>query len=118
MAESGSAPRSSAGYHIERLAERPDLYVSLMTIEAGSAVPWHHHSAVADTIVCVTGRVRIESAKPDMTAELAPGEVHTVPVGVPHRVSPVGGGACRVVLIQGGGAYDFLPLDDAPAGAE
>lgn len=40
---------------------------------------------------------------------LGPGDWREVPPGTPHRVRCLGPGQCRVLLVQGVGAYDFVP---------
>ena len=52
-----------SGRHL--IAETPDLRVQILTLERGEDVPWHRHSVVADTFVCLDGSMVIETSSPD-----------------------------------------------------
>jgi mannose-6-phosphate isomerase-like protein (cupin superfamily) len=93
----------------ELLAETKDLRVSILTLAAGEKIPWHHHSEVDDTFVCLDGPIRIEQRPGDGDVILNSGEKHTVPAARPHQVSGIGDSGCRFVIIQGIGSYDFVP---------
>jgi quercetin dioxygenase-like cupin family protein len=92
------------------LAETPDLRVQILTLAAGECVPWHYHSEVADTFVCLEGPMVVITRNPDIEHELRPGEDYAVPARKAHKVMGKGGGACRFLIIQGVGTYDFLPV--------
>jgi quercetin dioxygenase-like cupin family protein len=94
------------------LAQRPDLRVSLLTLEPGQEFPWHDHTEVSDLFVCATGKLRIEAREPDETVVLAPGETFLIAARRAHRVSAKGTESCRYVIVQDGGAYDFNPIAD------
>jgi len=97
---------------IEVLLETPELKVSLYTFAPGQEVPWHAHSEVDDTFVCVSGRLKIETRAPHQTVVLAPGESGRVAAGRPHRVSAADDdGRAQYVLVQGVGRYDFKAVE-------
>lgn len=86
-----------------------EVRVTLFTLDQGQCVPWHHHSVIADTFVCVEGPLQILTRQPDETRILQVGERTTVEANRPHRVSGVDDAPCRFVIVQGVGAYDFIP---------
>ena len=93
----------------QSIASTDLLRVTLMDFDPGQEIPWHRHSHVDDTSFCLAGSVEITTRQPDAVTVLSPGEHLRVPVGTPHRVCCVGSAPCRVLLVQGLGAYDFLP---------
>jgi quercetin dioxygenase-like cupin family protein len=99
----------------EVLAEAPDLRVVLLTLGPGEAVPWHWHTAVSDEIFCLEGTLEVEARVPRERHVLAPGERCSVAPKRAHVVRNAGDGLCRYLIVQGGGAYDFHKVGDAPA---
>jgi quercetin dioxygenase-like cupin family protein len=70
-------------------------------------VPWHLHSDVTDTFLCMEGPLLVETRDPTELFELAAREMCTVPANRPHHVSGKGGGRCMFALLQGVGRFDF-----------
>ncbi|MEM9682792.1 MAG: cupin domain-containing protein [Pseudomonadota bacterium] len=100
------------GYEIKRrdlVAESTGLRVQILTIGAGQCVPWHRHSLITDTFVCLDGPMKVETRAPDETTILNPGETYAVPPLQDHRVSGQNDGPCRFLIVQGVGEYDFVP---------
>ena len=100
------------GYEIERrelVAEAAGLRVQILTLAAGQCVPWHLHSAIADTFVCLDGPMAVLTREPASETVLRPGETCAVAARVPHYVSGTNGGPCRFLIVQGVGKYDFVP---------
>lgn len=101
------------------IAEGSDVYVKEFRLEAGEEVPWHHHSAVFDVFYCLEGRLIIERADV-FTAEQLPatvlhvGDSAKVDVGTAHRPFNSGPDRCRFLIIQGVGAYDYIPFSSQP----
>lgn len=87
----------------------PDVKVTLMTYAPGQEVPWHTHTTVTDATFCLEGNVSLDFRGPDESAALQCGDWREVPPGRAHRVRCLGPGPCRVLLVQGVGAYDFVP---------
>ncbi len=110
------ADRSAQPYEVESvevIAMTPDLRVSVFTLAEGHEVPWHVHSNVVDTFYCLSGRISVHhGARP--IVHLTKGESHAVPARTPHRVEGPG----RFLLVQGIGAYDFVPTDAPKAARE
>ena len=96
----------------ETLAEAPGLRVRRLMLSAGQQVPWHSHSHITDTFICLAGPMRVTTRHPDAVHELGAGEMLTVPPSTPHLVTGIGDGTCSFVIIQGVGEYDYVALDD------
>ena len=47
-----------AGY--ERVMEGTDMRASVLTLAAGECVPWHYHSTITDSFVCLEGLMEVE----------------------------------------------------------
>jgi mannose-6-phosphate isomerase-like protein (cupin superfamily) len=102
--------RSRGNYKIkaqETVAEGADLRASILTLDTGECVPWHWHSEVTDDFVCMDGPMIVETRAPRHEYVLHPGQRCTVPAKTAHYVHGVDGGACRFMIIQGVGVYDF-----------
>jgi len=97
------------------VAKGTDLFVKEFTLENGEEVPWHTHSNVFDIFYCIGGRLTIEHMDNKGGTKLDPiqlsvGDSAKIDVGSPHRPFNPGPEACRFLIIQGVGAYDFLPF--------
>ena len=93
------------------IAKGSDVGVQERTLSPGQQIPWHYHTIITDTTYCLDGTVQIELLDPSERVLLAVGERCTVPPHRPHRITPYGERACRMLLIQGVGAYDRHPVD-------
>ena len=74
--------RSRGDYQIagrETVAEGADLRVSVLTLAAGQEVPWHYHSEISDSFVCLEGPMVVETRAPRHTYRLEPGQRCAVP---------------------------------------
>ncbi|MBL26813.1 MAG: hypothetical protein CMM50_04575 [Rhodospirillaceae bacterium] len=92
------------------VAEVPGLCVRILALNAGQCVPWHYHSHVTDTFVCMEGPMRVETRAPRGEYVLRPGETCAVPPKTAHYVSGVDHGPCRFMIVQGEGVYDFVAI--------
>jgi len=57
----------SGGYTIanrELVAEGADLRVQVLSLAAGQCVPWHYHSEISDSFVCLEGPMVVETRAP------------------------------------------------------
>ena len=95
--------------HRRLIAETPELRVQILTLGAGEEVPWHYHTNVTDTFVCLDGPMVVTTKGAEASCELEPGESCTVPPRTPHRVTGRNDGRCRFVIVQGVGKYDYIP---------
>lgn len=93
------------------VAEGADLRVQVLTLAAGQCVPWHHHSEVTDNFVCLEGETVVEAKAPGKINRLKPGQRCAVGPNVVHTVHGYDDGPCTVMVIQGVGSYDFVPVD-------
>jgi mannose-6-phosphate isomerase-like protein (cupin superfamily) len=96
------------------LAKGSDVYVKEFTLAEKEQVPWHSHSEVFDIFYCIEGRLRVEridiasgQRQPDL--ELGVGDSGKVDVGTAHRPFNPGPGVCRFIIVQGVGAYNYIP---------
>ena len=105
--------RSQGNYEIadrELVAEGADLRVQVLTLAAGQCVPWHYHSEITDSFVCLEGQVVVETRAPRVTYSLLPGQRCAVAPKTAHAVHGKDDGPCTFMVIQGVGAYDFMPV--------
>ncbi len=109
MDESARSMRLAiAGY--DRVMEGADMRASVLTLAAGECVPWHYHSAITDSFVCLEGPMEIETRAPRATHRLEPGQRCEVMPKTAHTVHGVAGGPCKFMLLQGVGVYDNFAL--------
>jgi hypothetical protein len=69
--------RSRGDYTIagrELVAEGTDLRVQVLTLAAGQCVPWHYHTEISDSFVCLEGPMVVETRAPRHVYRLMPGE--------------------------------------------
>ncbi len=97
-----------AGY--ERVMEGADMRASVLTLTAGQCVPWHYHSEISDSFVCLEGPMVVETRAPRAVHELRPGERCAVPPNTAHYVHGKDGGPCKFLLLQGVGVYDNVAV--------
>lgn len=100
-----------APYTVRRrdpILDTGEVRVTQFTLDQGQCVPWHRHSIIADTFVCISGPLQILTRDPQETRILQAGERTTVEANRPHRVSGVDDAPCRFVIVQGVGRYDFI----------
>ena len=46
----------------ELVAEGADLRVQVLTLAAGQCVPWHYHSEISDSFVCLEGPMVVDTS--------------------------------------------------------
>jgi len=93
----------------EVLVMTQEARVRIMSLAPAAGTGFHHHSRVTDHIVCLSGRIRVRFPPPEASVELAPGELCRIESPRSHSVENVLLSApSRYLLVQGGGAYDFI----------
>jgi quercetin dioxygenase-like cupin family protein len=105
--------RNRGSYEIagsEIVSEGADIRVSILTLAAGQEVPWHYHSEITDSFVCLEGPMVVETRAPRHAYRLEPGQRCAVPPKTAHHVQGVESGPCKFLIVQGVGIYDFVPV--------
>ncbi|HEV2336381.1 MAG TPA: cupin domain-containing protein [Stellaceae bacterium] len=105
--------RSRGTYELagrEIVAEGADLRAQILTLAEGQNVPWHYHSEITDSFVCLEGPMIVETRAPRHHYRLQAGERCAVPPKTAHTVHGEAGGACKFLVIQGVGIYDFVAV--------
>jgi len=97
-----------AGY--ERVMEGADMRASVLTLAASECVPWHYHSTITDSFVCLEGPMEVETRAPRAVHRLVSGQRCEVAPKTAHTVRGVDGGPCRFLLMQGVGVYDNVAV--------
>jgi quercetin dioxygenase-like cupin family protein len=85
----------------ELVAEGADLRVQVLTLAAGQCVPWHYHTEISDSFVCLEGPMVVETRAPRHVYRLLPGERCAVPPKSAHYATarpaaPADFSSCRV----------------------
>ncbi len=99
-------------YHIDGrqlIAETDELRVQILTLAPGEEIPWHYHSAVTDTFICLEGSMIVATRSPDAMNGLGVGGTFSVPPRTAHQVTGKNGRYCRFVIVQGIGRHDYIP---------
>ena len=104
------SPRTYQIADTELVAEGADLRVQILTLAAGQCVPWHYHSDITDSFVCLEGPMVVETRAPRNHHRLQAGERCTVPPKTAHYVHGETDGPCKFLIVQGVGTYDFVPV--------
>jgi quercetin dioxygenase-like cupin family protein len=100
-------------YEVERRAihlARPGFRISELQLSPKQKVPWHCHNNVSDTFYVLEGRLRLFMQNPKQEVQLAPGESYAVAAGRPHLVTNAGATSMTILILQGVGEYDYVPL--------
>lgn len=95
----------------EVLVKTDNVSVRILELEAGEALPWHHHTEVTDYVFGLDGEIEVQLRSPDAKVTLAPGQRCEVPTGRVHRVVNICRRKTKYLLIQGIGKYDFNRAD-------
>lgn len=98
-------------YKVRRIhvvAKSADVLVREYTLDPGEAIPWHHHTGVADYYYGLEGKVVVETRNPAARHEVGAGQSATVTPPTAHHVSNPTREPCRFLLVQGVGQYDFV----------
>jgi quercetin dioxygenase-like cupin family protein len=88
-----------AGY--ETAMEGEDMRAVVLTLDRGQTGPWHYHSTITDSFVCLKGPMVVETRAPRNIYVLNAGERCTVPPMTAHHVHGLGGGPWPVHGVAG-----------------
>jgi quercetin dioxygenase-like cupin family protein len=94
----------------EVVMEGHDMRAVVLTLAAGQCIPWHYHSDITDSFVCLEGPMVVETRAPRANHVLRPGERCEVPPKTAHYVHGKDDGPCRFMLLQGVGEYDNVAV--------
>jgi quercetin dioxygenase-like cupin family protein len=100
-------------YEVERRAyhlQRPGFRISELQLSPTQTVPWHCHNNVSDTFYVLEGRLRLFLQNPKQEVQLGVGESYAVAAGRPHLVTNAGEASMTILVLQGVGEYDYVPL--------
>jgi quercetin dioxygenase-like cupin family protein len=102
---------------VEPVAIGSDVQARVFTLAPGEEIPWHFHSAVSDWYFVLEGALSITTRAPRAERVLGVGERYTIPPKTAHLIGNHGASDTRFLLVQGVGAYDFMPVGGAPGRA-
>ncbi|MEZ5831503.1 MAG: cupin domain-containing protein [Dongiaceae bacterium] len=97
-----------AGY--ETWMEGADMRARIFTLAAGQCVPWHNHSEITDSFVCLSGTLVVETRAPRARHVMPPGDRCSVPPKTAHYVHGEDMGPCQFLVLQGVGVYDNVAV--------
>jgi quercetin dioxygenase-like cupin family protein len=92
---------------IETPVHTDNVRIAEYELAANSEGVLHSHSSVTEYCVCLQGQFRI-MLNGDSRHSLSPGGKLVIPAGVEHQVINTGNEPGRYLVIQYGGAYDFI----------
>ena len=90
--------------------EGQDMRAVVLTLAAGECVPWHFHSDITDSFICLEGPMSVEIRAPRAVHVLLPGQRCEVPPKTAHYVRGKDGGPCKIHVLQGVGEYDNVAV--------
>jgi len=99
----------------ETIMEGADMRVRVLTLAESECIPWHYHSQITDSFVCLEGPMVVETRAPRAEYVLRPGERCAVPPKVAHTVHGLNDGPFKFLIIQGVGVYDNIAVGGGPS---
>lgn len=93
----------------ETIANTEEVRVHTLHLAWPQAVPWHKHSVVDDTFVCMWGSMIVATDVAPREICLRPGEMYKVEAGVAHSVRPGSNLGTKFLVIQATGRHDYIP---------
>jgi quercetin dioxygenase-like cupin family protein len=100
----------------ETIMEGADMRVTVLTLAETECIPWHYHSEITDSFVCLEGPMVVETRAPRAEYVLGPGERCEVPPKVAHYVHGLNDGPFKFLIIQGVGVYDNIAVQSGRDG--
>ncbi|MGE3298708.1 MAG: cupin domain-containing protein [Porticoccaceae bacterium] len=93
----------------EILFQSEAVLVRLMTLAPNEIGQRHYHTCLFETVICTEGMIalHVDERQP---AALSEGEQASVSPPQAHHLQNLGREEARYILVQAGGAYDFLPI--------
>ncbi len=100
-------------YEVERRAyhlQRPGFRIAELQLSPTQTIPWHCHNNVSDTFYVLEGRLRLFLQNPKEEVRLDVSQSYAVAAGRPHLVTNAGDTLMTILVLQGVGEYDYVPL--------
>src|SRR3984957_6910950 len=97
-----------AGWEV--VMEGQDMRAVVLTLATGQPIPWHFHSDITDSFVCLEGPMVVETRAPRAAHVLMSGQRCEVPPKTAHYVHGNDGGPCKFMVLQGVGEYDNVAV--------
>jgi quercetin dioxygenase-like cupin family protein len=94
----------------ETVMEGQDMRAVVLTLAAGQSIPWHYHSDITDSFVCLEGPMVVETRAPRATYMLRPGERCQVSPKTAHCVHGEADDPCKFLILQSVGEYDNVAV--------
>ena len=98
------------------MSQREDLIaldnakVASIELAIGEESPWHYHTEVIETVICLHGDISLQCRKPVENTLLKPGQRYKINPLHEHRLVNTGNGVATYLLVQSG-RYDFIHSD-------
>ena len=96
----------------ELVMEGDDMRVQVLTLGENDCIPWHYHSEITDSFVCLEGTLVVETKAPADTHILEVGDRCEVTSMVAHYVHGLDMHPAKFMIIQGVGVYDNIPIGE------
>jgi mannose-6-phosphate isomerase-like protein (cupin superfamily) len=94
----------------ELVMEGKDMRVQVLTLGKNDSIPWHYHSEITDSFVCLEGTLVVDTKAPTTSYVLKAGDRCEVPPMVAHYVHGENMQAAKFMILQGVGVYDNIPV--------
>ena len=96
----------------ELIMEGEDMRVQVLTLAKNDCIPWHYHSEITDSFVCLEGTLVVETKAPTNTHILEVGDRCKVKPRVAHYVHGLNMSSAKFMILQGVGVYDNIPVGE------
>jgi len=91
------------------LVHNEDTRVAEFEIEPKTEGEAHYHTSVSEYCVCSRGQFQVKTSG-SSAHSFRPGERTKIQAGVTHQIINTGTVPCRYLVVQYGGAYDFVTV--------
>ena len=94
---------------IKTLIHTAEARVAEFVMEPETEGETHYHSVAAENCICLGGVLQVKiNGSP--VQSLKPGDKLEIPAGVSHQVINTSTKSCQYLVVQFGGAYDFITV--------
>jgi quercetin dioxygenase-like cupin family protein len=92
---------------IETLVHTDNVRIAEFELAPDSDGVVHSHSSATEQCICLQGQLQV-ILNGDSRYSLSPGGKLVIPAGIEHRISNTCSQTGRYLVVQYGGAYDFI----------